>query len=58
MGASDIHISVDHPPTYRINDRLFSRPEDESLNAQETRKFGEEMIPNRESDRFWRMMGR
>jgi twitching motility protein PilT len=46
MGASDIHISVDHPPAYRMNDRLFFRPEDEALDAQETRNFGEEMMPN------------
>lgn len=46
MAASDIHISVDCPPTYRINGRLFTRPGDESLQAQETRNFGEEMIPN------------
>ena len=44
MGASDIHIRVDRPPTYRINDRLLSRPEDNCLSAKETREFGEQML--------------
>jgi twitching motility protein PilT len=48
LGATDIHIIAERPPVYRINGRLFSRPEDESLNQCKTRLFAEGLIPNAE----------
>lgn len=46
MGASDVHIVAFHPPIYRINGKLMVMPSSEVLNQQDTRNFGEEMIPN------------
>jgi len=46
MGASDIHITVFRPPTYRINGKLTTFPEDEILKGEDTGRLGEELIPN------------
>jgi len=46
MGASDIHITVFRPPMYRINGRLVSYKGDEVLTADDTKRIGEEIIPN------------
>jgi twitching motility protein PilT len=45
LGASDIHLTVFRPPVYRINGRLFSYHE-EILTAEDTKRLGEEIIPN------------
>jgi len=45
MGASDVHITVFQPPMYRVNGHLLSVPGDQPLNADDTRKIGEELIP-------------
>jgi twitching motility protein PilT len=46
MGASDVHFTVFRPPLYRINGALISLPEDEPLTADDTRRLGEEIMPN------------
>lgn len=46
MGASDVHITVFRPPIYRVNGRLIPGPEEELLSADDTRRLGEEIIPN------------
>jgi len=46
MGASDVHITVFQPPMYRVNGQLLSVPGDQPLSAEDTRKIGEEIIPN------------
>lgn len=46
MAASDVHITVFRPPLFRINGRLISLPEDEPLTADDTRRLGEEIMPN------------
>jgi twitching motility protein PilT len=47
IGASDIHITINNPPIYRVNGRLMSIPGDEPLSSDDTRKFGEEIILNK-----------
>ncbi|MDD4548780.1 MAG: type IV pilus twitching motility protein PilT [Syntrophomonadaceae bacterium] len=44
IGASDVHITVHRPPTYRVNGELISG--EQTLNAQDTRRLGEEIILN------------
>lgn len=47
MGASDIHLTVFRPPIYRVNGRLFSIPEDEVLNGEDTIRLAKEIFPNK-----------
>lgn len=46
LGASDIHLTVSRPPIYRVNGRLFSLPEDEVLNGNDTIRLALEIFPN------------
>lgn len=46
MGASDIHITVFRPPMFRVNGKLISSSGDEMLSGEDTRRLGEELIPN------------
>jgi len=46
IGASDVHIVAFQPPIYRVNGTLITLPASEVLSQQDTRNFGEEMIPN------------
>lgn len=46
LGASDIHITVNRAPTYRINGSLFSDPDYEELNAEDARSLAMEIIPS------------
>lgn len=46
MGASDVHITVFRPPLYRVNGRLTAGAEEQLLNAADTKRLGEEIIPN------------
>lgn len=46
IGASDVHIVAFHPPIFRVNGTLTTLTADEVLSQQDTRNFGEEIIPN------------
>lgn len=46
MGASDIHITVNRPPTYRIHGSLYSDPDFEDLTSADAQALGMEIIPN------------
>lgn len=46
LKSSDIHIVAFYPPVYRINGKLVTLPENQALSPQDTRSFGEEMIPD------------
>jgi twitching motility protein PilT len=46
MGASDIHLTVFRPPMYRVNGRLMSLPDDQPLDGDDTKRLGDELIPN------------
>lgn len=46
IGASDVHIVAAHPLIYRVNGTLMALPASEVLSQEDTRNFGEEMIPN------------
>lgn len=45
-GASDVHLTVYRPPMYRVNGRLIPDPDIEPLKPEDTRRLGEEIIPN------------
>ncbi len=46
LGASDLHITVNRPPTYRINGLLYSDPNSADLDSSDTKALGMEIIPN------------
>lgn len=46
FGASDIHLTVFRPPLFRINGRINPAPEFDILNAEDTIRLGQELIPN------------
>jgi len=46
LGASDIHLTVFRPPLFRVNGRITPASDYETLNAEDTVRLGEELIPN------------
>jgi len=46
LGASDVHLTVFRPPLFRINGRITPGAGYEMLNAEDTVRLGEELIPN------------
>ncbi len=48
IGASDVHLSVFRPPTYRVNGRLISLPDNEPLTGEDTKRLSKELVPHEE----------
>lgn len=52
LGASDLHLKVGLPPTYRVNGRLGSPRGAEPLTASDTERLLGEIIPAAKRERF------
>lgn len=46
LNASDIHLTVSRPPTFRVNGRLQSMEGAPALSPEDTFKLGEELLPH------------
>ncbi|MGP1345408.1 MAG: type IV pilus twitching motility protein PilT [Phycisphaerales bacterium] len=52
LGASDLHLKVGLPPTYRVNGRLGSPRGAQPLTAEDTERMLNEIIPPAKRQRF------
>ncbi|MGE5405885.1 MAG: type IV pilus twitching motility protein PilT [Candidatus Saccharibacteria bacterium] len=46
IGASDLHITVQRQPTFRVNGTLITFPEDPILNSEDTERLANQLIPD------------
>ncbi len=51
-GASDLHISVSHPPIIRINGKLIALTKKAPISSHDAREIAMEMMSNQQKEKF------
>jgi len=51
-GASDLHISVSHPPIIRINGRLIALKQEGAISSHDAREIAMEMMNKEQKEKF------